>query len=122
MNVVRVMRVSAVALALLWTALCVGAYLLLGAGGEWLSGSSHWLASYPDLRHWLEWSLQFLAQFGAALTVAIWILGVFAIALFAWAGSWAWRRITALELTSRLAREATCHGSERFREGSTKQP
>lgn len=93
MNVARVVRVSGILLILLWTGLSVGAYALLGAGADLLASNTGWLATHPDVRSWLEWTLRFSAQFGAVMISVIWAMGALAIALLMWLGPLAWRKL-----------------------------
>ena len=75
-------------LALVWTALVWGIYLLAGAAGDLLAPVTAWLAAHPEIAAFVDPVLGALGALGLAGTVLVWIagLGVLLLARLAFGG------------------------------------
>jgi hypothetical protein len=80
----RWLWIGAGAGALVWTLLTWSAYVLVAFTGDAFSGGANWFAGYPEAQYWLGWSVRIAEQFGVALLVTAWSLGMLLLAAGAW--------------------------------------
>jgi hypothetical protein len=79
------------ALLVAWTLLCAGAWLLLEAGSTLLDAASGWLAAWPEVLGWAQWTRRLLETSGAWLLAIAWAFGMIGVAVGAWIGRRLWR-------------------------------
>jgi hypothetical protein len=79
------------ALLLAWTLLCAAAWVLVQAGGALLDAGSGWLAAWPELLWWAQWTLRLLETSGTWLLAIGWALGAIGVILGAWVSRRLWR-------------------------------
>jgi hypothetical protein len=76
--------VLAITVAGVWTLLMWGAYAILSVGDDALRTGSTWFGVDTQLLAQLQWAIGGAQQFGEALILIIWGLGIAAIALGGW--------------------------------------
>lgn len=81
------------ALLVAWTLFCLSGWLLVQAGGALLAAGNGWLAAWPELLWWAEWTLRLLETAGAWLLGVGWAFGSLGIVFGAWIGRRLWRAI-----------------------------
>ncbi len=79
------------ALLVAWTLFCAAGWLLVQAGSALLAAGSGWLAAWPELLWWAQWTLRLLEGVGAGLLLFAWTFGVIGIVVGALVGRRLWR-------------------------------
>ena len=82
-----------------WTLLMWGAYGILSLGDDALRAGSAWLGVDTQWLAQLQWAIGGAQQFGEAVVLIVWGLGIAAIALCGWLGRSLIRAFTSVEKT-----------------------
>ncbi len=86
-----------------WTLLMWGSWLVLGLGASLVDAGSSWLSAWPTLLYWSQWALGIVGEFGAAILIGIWAIGLLTIGIGAWIIRLLWRGTQAALSTASVA-------------------